>query len=133
MLPIILLMLMFLLIMMGAGSLLNAVVEEKSQRIAEVVLGSIRPFPFMLGKLLGGLGVSLTASSVYIIGGAITVTRMGFGDFVPYDILPWFFVYLITAVTMMGSVFAALGSACNDVKDAQSMQMPAMLKSRRTL
>lgn len=125
--PLILLMLMFLMIMIGAIPLLSSVMEEKSQRIAEVLLGSVQPFQFMMGKVLGGVGVSLTASAVYVIGGIFSVRRMGLAEYVPYHLLPWFFGYMIMAIIMLGATLAALGSACNDAKEAQSMTMPVML------
>jgi ABC-2 type transport system permease protein len=125
-LPIVPVMLMFLMIMMGASPLLQAVTEEKSQRIAEVMLGSVRPFEFMMGKLLGGVGVSLTAASVYVVGGVLTVQYLDYGEYVPYNILPWFFVYVVTAVFMFGALGAALGSACNDATEAQSMALPSI-------
>ena len=52
----------------GTGGL-RRVIEEKMQRIAEVLLGSVRPFELMLGKLLGMVAVSITLSAVYL-GGA---------------------------------------------------------------
>jgi ABC-2 type transport system permease protein len=125
--PVIMLMLMFMMMMMGAVPLLNSVMEEKSQRIAEVVLGSVTSFEFMMGKVLGGIGVSLTASMVYIIAGIIAVNRMGWTEYIPYHLLPWFFGYMLMGIIMFGSILAALGSACNDAKDAQSLTMPAML------
>jgi ABC-2 type transport system permease protein len=54
------LMLMFMVIMVGATPLMQGVVEEKMQRIAEVLLGSVSPFQLMMGKLIGTVGVSLT-------------------------------------------------------------------------
>jgi len=104
-----------------------SVMEEKNQRIAEVLIASVRPFEFMMGKVLGGLAVALTASSVYIIGGAATITRMGMAEYLPYHLLPWFFVYMLLAIIMFGSNFAAVGSACSDAKDAQTLTLPAML------
>jgi len=124
--PIIMAMLLFMMIMMGAMPLLSSVMEEKNQRIAEVLLGSVKPFQFMMGKVLGGLGVAVTASTVYLIGGAIAVQRFGWAEYVPYDVLPWFCAYVLLAITMLGATFASLGSACNDAKDAQSLMMPAM-------
>ncbi|MFH1221106.1 MAG: ABC transporter permease [Candidatus Eisenbacteria bacterium] len=124
--PFIMQMLMFMMIMMGAVPLLNSVMEEKSQRIAEVLLGSVRPFEFMMGKVLGGVGVSLTASLVYVAGGAISVGKMGLADYIPYHILPWFFAYMVLAILMFGAMLASLGSTCNDARDAQSLMMPAM-------
>jgi len=125
--PLILLMLMFLMIMMGAMPLLSSVMEEKSQRIVEVLLGSVKPFQFMMGKVLGGVGVSLTASAVYVIGGILAVRHMGLAEYIPYHILPWFFGYMLMAIIMFGAMLTALGSACNDAKEAQSMTMPAMM------
>lgn len=125
--PVVMVMLMFMMIMMGAVPLLQSVMEEKNQRIAEVILGSVRPFDFMMGKVVGGLAVALTASSVYIAGGCFAVQRMGFQEYIPYDLLPWFFTYMLLAIVMFGANFAAVGSACSDAKDAQSLTLPAML------
>jgi ABC-2 type transport system permease protein len=125
--PFAMIMLMFIMMLMGAIPMLNSVVEEKTQRIAEVVLGSATPFQFMLGKLLGGVGVSLTASAVYVLGGSLFLGNIGLEKYVPLQVIPWFFAYMILSIFMFGSILAALGSACNDPKDAQSLTMPAML------
>lgn len=125
--PYIMVLLMFLMVMMSAVPLLTAVMEEKIERIAEVLLGSVTPFQFMMGKILGSISVSLTVSAVYVIAGIIAAKQMNVGDMIPYHVLPWFFVYLILFVVMVGSAMAALGSACNDNKDAQSLQFPAMI------
>jgi len=119
--------LMFLLFMMGAAPLLQAVMEEKSQRIAEVLLGSASPFQIMLGKLMGGVAVSFTASAVYVFGAIFALSSLALGQYIPYRILPWFFAFLLLAVLMYGSIMAALGSACSDSKDAQNLQLPAMM------
>jgi ABC-2 type transport system permease protein len=124
--PFVVQILMFMMIMMGAVPLLSSVMEEKSQRIAEVMLGSATPFEFMMGKVLGGIGVSLTAASVYVAGGVYTAGRAGVTDIVPYGILPWFFAYMVLAILVIGALMAALGSTCNDAKEAQSLSMPAM-------
>jgi ABC-2 type transport system permease protein len=125
--PIIPTVLMFLMLMMGAVPQLQAVTEEKAQRIAEVMLGSVRPFEFMLGKLMGGVGVSLTAATVYVVGGVAAIRFMELGQYIPYHVLPWFFVYVVAAVFMVGALQAALGSACNDASEAQSVAFVAML------
>jgi len=126
MVPYILILLMFMMLMMSAVPLLTAVMEEKSERIAEVLLGSVTPTQFMMGKILGSLGVSLTTSAIYVAGGVFMIRRMGMGDIIPYELVPWFFVYMLLNIIMVGSIMAALGSACNDSKDAQSIQFPAM-------
>ncbi|MBN1895601.1 ABC transporter permease [bacterium] len=125
--PIIMMMLMFLMIMMSVPGMLHSVMEEKTQRIAEVLLGSVSPFGFMIGKVLGGIAVSLTSSAVYVTGGIIAVRYMHLEHFIPYQALPWFFAYMLLAIVMFGSYAAALGSACSEPKDAQSLSFPVML------
>jgi len=125
--PLILVMLMFLMIMMGSTPLLYSVLEEKVQRIAEVLLGSIRPFALMMGKLLGAVAVSFTGMAVYVVGGIIAAHYLDLAEYIPYELLPWFFVYMVAAVLMFGAAFAAVGSACNDAKEVQSLMLPVML------
>jgi len=125
--PMAMMMLMFMMITMGAQPLLNSVLEEKMQRIAEVLLGSVNPFQLMMGKLLGTIGVSFTVAIIYFVGGFLTVKRVGVAEYIPYDILPWFFAYQTGAIFMFGAMFVALGSACNDLKEAQSLMMPIWL------
>jgi len=125
--PIIFMFLMFLMIMMSVPGMVQSVMEEKTQRIAEVLLGSIKPFEFMMGKVMGGIAVSLTSSLVYIVGGVVFVEAMAFQEFVPYRVLPWFFLYMLFAIVMFGAYAAALGSVCNEPKDAQSLTFPAIL------
>ncbi|MCF6237921.1 MAG: ABC transporter permease [Candidatus Marinimicrobia bacterium] len=124
--PLIMVMLMFMMSMMGAMPQLSAVMEEKTQRIVEVILGSITPFQFMLGKILGGLAVALTSTLVYVGGGVLFMQYRGFEAFIPYDILPWFFVNLVILLFMLGALMTSLGSVANDAKDAQSLSFPAM-------
>jgi ABC-2 type transport system permease protein len=124
--PVVVFFLMFMMVMMGAMPLLQSTMEEKTQRIAEVLLGSLKPHEFMTGKVLGGLAVSLTGASVYVIGGVFFLGRLGLKDIIPYHVIPWFFAFLVLEIVMVGSWLAALGSTCNDPKDAQNLTFPAM-------
>jgi len=124
--PVILFFLMFIMVMMGALPLLNTTMEEKTQRIAEVLLGCLKPHEFMAGKVLGGLGVSLTGAAFYVLGGIFFLDKIGLADFIPFPMIPWFFAFLVLEIVMVGSFMAALGAACNDPKDAQNLMFPAM-------
>jgi len=125
--PIFMTMLMFMMAMMGAIPQLNAIMEEKSQKIAEVLLGSISPIQFMLGKVLGGLAIALTGSTIYVSVGVLYVEYIGYGSYIPYDVLPWFFTFMILLIFMMGSIMVGLGSVCNDARDASNLTFPAMI------
>jgi ABC-2 type transport system permease protein len=125
--PMLIMMLMFTAIMITANPMMQSVLEEKQQRIAEVLLGSARPFELMTGKLLGNVGVSLTLVAVYFIGGYVIAAQYGHSRLIPPRLVGWFLVYEILAVLLYGSVFIAIGAACSDFKDAQSLLMPVMI------
>jgi ABC-type Na+ efflux pump permease subunit len=97
------------------------------QRIAEVLLGSVRPFELMMGKLVGMTGVSLTMALVYLGGGYWAAHHFGFGENIAPELLAWFIVFQILAGLMFGSLFIAIGAACTELKETQNMLWPVML------
>ncbi len=125
--PVFYIMLMFMVVMMTATPLMQSVLEEKMQRIAEVLLGSATPFQIMLGKLLGMTGVSVTVAAVYLTGGYWAAHRYGMAEYAPFALVGWFFLYQALAVLMFGALFIAVGAACTDLKETQSLLMPIML------
>jgi ABC-2 type transport system permease protein len=125
--PICLMVMMFLIIMMTASPMMQGVVEEKMQRIAEVLLGSVSPFDLMLGKLLGMTAVSLTVTGVYLGGAYWAAHHWGFDEYVSGPLLAWFVVFQTLASLMYGSLFIAVGAACTDMKETQHLLWPIML------
>lgn len=125
--PTFFLVLMFMSVMTSGTHLLNAIIEEKMSKISEVLLGSVTPFQLMAGKLLGVVGVSLLLSGVYLAGGLYVVFSSGRWDLLNPALIGWFVVFMVCAALLYGSIFLALGSACSDLKDAQSMMQPAMI------
>jgi len=119
--------LVYMMVLMGSLPLLSSVMEEKTQRIAEVLLGLVNPTEFMAGKVIGSVAVSLTSAAVYVVAGVGAAYYTGVAEHAPMDVIPWFFVYMLLAVVMFGSVNAAIGSVCNDPKDAQNLTFPAMV------
>jgi ABC-2 type transport system permease protein len=125
--PFFFLILMFMAVMTSAQHLLNAIIEEKMSKISEVLLGSVSPFQLLAGKLLGVVAVSFLLALVYFAGGAYAALQLGRPDLINPVLILWFLVFLACASLMFGSIFLALGSACSDLKDAQSMLQPAMI------
>jgi ABC-type Na+ efflux pump permease subunit len=107
--------------------LVQSVLEEKMQRIAEVLVASIPPFELMLGKLIGVVGVSLTITGVYLLGGYLTARHFGFDEYLPPQLVAWFVLFQALAIIMFGSMFIAIGAACSETKEAQSSLMPVIL------
>jgi len=126
-LPMFVLVLMYIAVLTGAMHLLNAVIEEKMSKISEVLLGSVTPFQLMAGKLLGVVAVSLLLTLVYLIGGIYTLVSFGRPDLIDPVVIAWFLVFLVCAALMFGAIFLAVGSACSNLKDSQSMVQPVMI------
>ncbi len=125
--PFVMVLLMFMVIMMSATPLMQGVVEEKMQRIAEVLLGSVSPFQLMMGKLVGMTGVSLTIVAVYLGGAYWAACQFGVSGYVSPGLVIAFLVFQTLAALMFGSLFIAVGAACSDMKETQTMLMPIML------
>jgi ABC-2 type transport system permease protein len=125
--PLGLVLLMFMIILLSSTPGMQAIVEEKMQRIAEVLLGSVRPFSLMLGKLLGLTGVSLTMAAVYLGGSYWAAHHYKVAEFLPVSVLAWYLVYQVLAMLMYGSLFLAIGAACTEVKETQTLAMPVMM------
>jgi ABC-2 type transport system permease protein len=123
-----LVMLMYLGIVLCASFTLQAVLEEKMQRIAEILLGSVRPFELMMGKLLGLGGASLTITAIYF-GGLYWVARwFGWLDYLPsWDVIPWFLVFFVLGILLYGSVSMAMGSSSTDMKEANMLFTPVLM------
>ena len=118
--PFGLVMLIFISIQMTTPILLNSVIEEKMQRISEVLLSSITPMQLMLGKLFAGVSVGLTFSGVYIISLSFTLRYFEKAAWVPPGTFVWFFVFLLVGMLTFGSLFAGVSAACQDLKDSQN-------------
>jgi ABC-2 type transport system permease protein len=127
--PAVLLFVMFFVIMTSAPQLLNSVIEEKMSRISEVLLGSLTPFELMMGKLLGNTGIAMLLAALYIGGGFAVAAYHGYANVVSPGLIGALVFFLILAVLLYGSLYTAVGSACNELKDAQSLMMPVMLLS----
>jgi ABC-type Na+ efflux pump permease subunit len=123
-LPMGVMMLMFMVIFMAAQPMLESVLEEKSQRIAEVLLGSANPFQLMTGKLLGTVGGSLTILLVYLSAALLLASSRGWTEQLPLAIVPWFVVFQILGVLFFPSIFMAVGASVSQLKEAQSLLLP---------
>jgi ABC-2 type transport system permease protein len=114
-------MLMTMIVMVGTAPMLSAVTEDKNQRIFEMLLGLATPFELMSARVLAALGRSLTSAVFYVAGAIFVLQGMALLGVVRFDLLPWFFVFLIGHVVMLCSFAAALGAACNSPQDAQNL------------
>jgi ABC-type Na+ efflux pump permease subunit len=127
--PAVLMFAVFFVIMSSAPQLLNSVLEEKMSKISEVLLGSITPFELMMGKLLGNVGIAMILAALYVGAGYSVAFYYGYADILSPSLLLALCVFLFLAVMLYGSLYMAVGAACSELKDAQSLMMPVMLLS----
>jgi ABC-2 type transport system permease protein len=127
--PFGLVMLMFLVVIVGAIPMMQGVIEEKQQRIAEVLLASVRPFELMTGKLIGMTAISTTLIAIYAGGGIWIAGRTTFdiSSYVTPSLMCWFILFQFLAVLMFGSMYIAVGASCSDMKEAQALLLPLNL------
>jgi ABC-2 type transport system permease protein len=126
-LPIAFVVLMFMGVMTGGQSLLTSTVEEKSNRVMEVLLSALSPMELLAGKIVGQLGVSMVAFGLYVaLGVALLLSFALFGL-----INPWLIIYLgiffLLAYLTYGSLMVSVGAVVNDMREAQGLIMPLML------
>lgn len=130
--PLILAMLIYMMVMMSAPALMNNVLEEKMNKIAEVLIAAVSPFELLLGKLMSSIAMAATLTLIYVGAGLIfahTVADVPQGvlDAMGPVVLLRLVLFQVLALVMAGAIFAALGAACSELQDAQTMVMPAML------
>jgi ABC-2 type transport system permease protein len=125
--PLGVMILMFAVIFMAAQPMLESVMEEKSQRIAEVLLGSVNAFQLMTGKLLGTVSGSLTVFLIYSTGLLGMSYYNGSLDQLPLELAPWFLTFQILGVLFYASIFLAIGASVSQLKEAQALLLPVWL------
>lgn len=127
MLPFVFMILLIMSVMVGGQYLLTTTIEEKSSRVVEVLLSAVSPMQLMTGKILGQMGVGIVMLSVYAGVGIATLVAFARADLISADKLVFLGIYFVLAYFIFASFMAAIGSAVNELREAQSLQTPVML------
>jgi len=122
--PILFMLLLFMGIVGISQMLINSTLEEKSNRVYEVLLSSVSAFELMAGKLLGICGVGFTLLLLWAGGGFITAQASGMSDLVSGGQLGWLLAFYVAGFLLIASLMVAVGSACNTIKEAQNLMAP---------
>ena len=122
------------LIITGASILLNSVMEEKSNKILEVLLSSASATEILTGKVLG---VAMLTLSVLVVWGGIgavgliTAAPSVAGDvaavLMTNGLIFYFIGYIVGGYLMYAVLFAAIGAFCETPRDAQTLMGPIMM------
>lgn len=123
---------LFMLTILLAGMLLSNLVEEKSNKVIEVLAAAVPVDSIFLGKLVAMLGVSLTGITIWgsLIGGAVFAT-MTQPVPVPATGWPLFIilgaVYYVMNYMILGGLFLGIGSQASSVREVQTLSMPVTM------
>ncbi len=112
---------------------MNSVVEEKNNKIVEVLLSSASSMELMTGKILGTAIIGLIQMAIWILPVVLIVSTTWFTlpPEVTLQLNPWYFFYflfnyLIALITFVG-LFASVGAIFDNPQDAQSGIWPLLL------
>ena len=125
--PFFFLFLMFMGVSGTSQGMLTSVIEEKNSRVMEVLLSALSPFQLMAGKIVGLAAVGLTVVGVWALTAYAAAASRGMGDIVSPGILVYFVIYYVLGFLLMASMLAAIGSACNTLREAQTLMGPVMM------
>lgn len=127
-------LLLFLLTMLLAGMVLSNLVEEKGNKIIEVLAAAIPMDALFLGKLFAMLAVSFVGIAAWA--GAIGLAGIAAGHAL-FDLPPpavgWpafiglGIAYFAMAYLLLGSVFLTIGSMATTVREVQTLSMPVTM------
>ena len=119
--------LLMISVMSSGQYLLTTTIEEKSSRTIEVLLSAVSPLELLTGKILGQMAVGLTILAAYASMGVLGLISMAMLGLVDPSLLIFLFVFFLITYVIMGSLMAAIGSAVNELREAQSLMTPITL------
>jgi ABC-2 type transport system permease protein len=124
--------LLFTLTLLLAGMLLSNLIEEKSNKVIEVLAAAVPVDAIFVGKLFSMLAVSLVGICVWTAGGLLTAiiwsSGEGIGFVEPAVGWPIFvilvLVYFSSNYLLLGALFLGMGSQASSIREVQTLSMP---------
>ena len=119
-------------ILMYGQVILGAVIEEKETRIAEILFSSVKPFPLMMGKLIGISLIALTQLAVWGLAfvGFVMFAAQGLSLEIP-DVAPVVFVYFglffLLGYFIYATIYVLIGSMVTTAQEGGVLAMPVIL------
>ncbi|MEW6943880.1 ABC transporter permease [Trueperella pyogenes] len=121
-------MVMFMMIMLGISTIANGVVQEKSSRVVEILLTTIRPRTLLLGKVLG-IGVFLLLQFTVLIVTALAAVNiagidlnLNLGDY-----LGWMVLWMVLGFFFYAMVMGAFASLATRQEDLSAVTTPVSM------
>lgn len=126
----ILFFLLYMVLVIYGQQVMNGVLEEKSSRVVELIVSTVRPFELMMGKLVGICSVGLTQLAIWM--GTLFVLTLppvlariswipeGIDiPTLPAGLVVHFFLFFVLGFFVYSTLYAAIGASFNSVQEAQ--------------
>jgi len=123
--------LMYMVIMLYGMNVARSIIEEKTSRVFEVMLATIKPGEMMAGKVIGVGSVGLTQVGIWMIAAVILTATplmthmLGGGTHITISAqqVGFFIVYFLLGYLLYSSIAAALGAMTNSEQELQQLNM----------
>jgi len=136
----VLVLILYMTLIFYGQIILRGVIEEKTSRMVEIVLSSMRPFQLMAGKIVGIAAVGFTQYAIWVVFG-LAATRYSKSMItrafpaaaafempsIPSYIFIYFVLFFIGGYFLYATMYAAIGSMVNSEKEAQNLIMPVTM------
>jgi ABC-2 type transport system permease protein len=120
-------MLIWISVFTSGQYLLAGTIEEKSNRVMEVLLSAASPTQLMLGKILGKGAVGALVMLLYGSAGILALIAATLSHLLDWNVVLLVAVYFVIAYMTIACLFAAVGAAVTEVTEAQSLLGPIMM------
>ena len=126
--------LLFLLTMLLAGMVLSNMVEEKTNKIIEILAAAVPVDAIFIGKLIAMLGMSLVGIAIWGSGaGLVYLGVFGLSSSPPPPAVGWpafialGILYFAMAYMLLGALFISIGAQASTVREVQTLSMPVTM------
>ncbi|MBE8538942.1 ABC transporter permease [Geoglobus acetivorans] len=112
-------LLLFVAIFSSSGYLMQGIVEEKENRVMEVLLSSASPDEVFAGKFIGSAVTGLMQASVWLALAGFASTILAFMKLISLSAILVSIVYFILGYLLYASILSAIASVSSTLKEAQ--------------
>lgn len=124
--PIIFVMVFMLASQTSSGYLMSSVVEEKGNRIMEILITSVTPMQLLVGKIIGLGALGLLQLGIWMIGGAVALqlgqnTELLSGVYIPPDMLLLGLIYFLLTYFLIASLMAGIGATAGGEQESRQL------------
>lgn len=127
MVPVAFMFLLWITVFTSANYLLTTTIEEKSNKVMEVLLAAASPMQLLVGKILGYAAISAVMLVMYGGLGIAGLSAAAMLDLVPFTHLLYLVLFFVMGYLMVAAMMSAVGSAVSDLREAQSLVGPVMM------